>query len=224
MFADPENRTKVKICGITNLEDARFVSGALADYIGFIFFPDSPRYIEPAKAGAIVNWLEGPKKVGVFVNQSLDDVQSIATQTGLDMVQLHGLESAEYCELIEKPVIKAFHIGGDTTPETLRERIEPYFAAVDYLLFDTKLPGQWGGTGKPFDWEVLDEIGEIKPWFLSGGLNSENVRDAIRQTSPYAVDLSSGLEESPGLKDYEKIEAFFDEMREIWDAQEIDKL
>jgi len=222
MFADPDNRTKVKICGITNLEDARFVSGAMADYIGFIFFPDSQRYIEPAKAGAIVNWLEGPKKVGVFVNQSLDDVQTIATQTGLDLVQLHGLESVEYCELIDKPVIKAFHIGEDTTPQKLRDRIGPYLDAVDYLLFDTKLPGKWGGTGKPFDWEVLDEIGDIKPWFLSGGLNGENIHDAIRQTSPYAVDLSSGLEESPGIKDYSKVETFFDEMHDIWEAQDMD--
>ncbi|CAN5278689.1 phosphoribosylanthranilate isomerase [soil metagenome] len=224
MFADPENRTNVKICGITNLEDARFVSGALADYIGFIFYPGSSRYIEPAKAGAIINWLEGPQKVGVFVNQPLDDVQSIATQTGLDLVQLHGEESVEYCELIEQPIIKAFHISENTSVEHLRNRIDPYLDAVEYLLFDTKLPGKWGGTGKTFDWELLTEIREIKPFFLSGGLNSENIRNAIKKTQPFAVDLSSGVEESPGLKDFTKIETFFEQMRDIWDAQEMGEL
>lgn len=224
MFADPDNRTLVKICGITNLEDARFVSGALADYIGFIFYPGSPRYVEPAKAGAIINWLEGPEKVGVFVNQPLDDVQEIATQTGLDFVQLHGEESPEYCELLEKPVIKVFHIREDSTSEELKSAIQPYLEVVDFLLFDTKLPGQWGGTGTSFNWNLLKDVGAGKPYFLSGGLKAENVRQAIRTAHPYAVDLSSGLEESPGLKDFSKIEEFFDEMRDIWEDQEVGEL
>lgn len=224
MFAEPENRTKVKICGITNLEDARFVSGALADFIGFIFYPDSARFVDPAKAGAIINWLEGPGKVGVFVNQPLDDVQRIATKTGIDYVQLHGEEPVEYCNLINKKVIKVIHIGPDTQEGELRARIEPYLDSVEYLLFDTKLPGKWGGTGTTFDWNLLDEIGQLKPFFLSGGLNTENIRDAIKTTHPYAVDLSSGVEESPGLKDFSMIEDFFDEMRDIWDEQEMGEL
>lgn len=224
MFAEPENRTKVKICGITNLEDARFVSGALADFIGFIFYPDSPRYVDPAKAGAIINWLEGPEKVGVFVNQPLDDVQRIATQTGLDFVQLHGDESVEYCNLMDKKVIKAFHIGPETRADTIKSDIEPYLDSVDYLLFDTKLPGQWGGTGVSFDWELLNEIGDMKPFFLSGGLKTDTIRDAIKTARPFAVDLSSGVEESPGLKDFSKIEEFFEEMRDIWELQEMGEL
>ena len=221
MFAEPENRTKVKICGLTTLEDARFVSGALADYLGFIFYPDSPRYIEPAKAGAIINWLEGPGKVGVFVNQPLDDVNSIARQTGRDYVQLHGNESPDYCSLVEKPIIKAFHIGKDTDPEELVSRIEPYLDQVDYLLFDTKSESEWGGTGQSFDWNILDEVSSDKPFFLSGGLHSQNVKNAIQTVQPYAVDLSSGLEDSPGLKDFDKIELFFDKMRDIWEEQEL---
>lgn len=224
MFADPDNRTLVKICGITNLEDARFVSGALADYVGFIFYPESPRYIEPAKAGAIINWIEGPQKVGVFVNQPLDDVQSIATQTGLDYMQLHGEESAEYCELIDKPVIKVFHVDSDTSPDDLKIAIKPYIEHVDFLLFDTKLPGKWGGTGTPFNWDLLREVSEIKPYFLSGGLHAGNIRSAIKATHPYAVDLSSGVEKSPGLKDFTKIEEFFETMRNVWDDQEIGEL
>lgn len=221
MFADPENRTKVKICGLTTLEDARFVSGALADYLGFIFYPDSPRYVEPAKAGAIINWLEGPQKVGVFVNQPLDDVNSIAKTTGIDLVQLHGNESPEYCELVEKPVIKVFHITDDKTASDLMDEIASYMNAVDYFLFDTKADGLWGGTGKTFDWNVLKDITDEKPYFLSGGLMSDNVNKAIEAVRPYAVDLSSGLEDSPGLKDFDKIEQFFDIMRDIWEEQEL---
>jgi phosphoribosylanthranilate isomerase len=220
MFAEPENRTKVKICGLTTLEDARFVSGALADYLGFIFYPDSPRYIEPAKAGAIINWLEGPGKVGVFVNQPLDDVNSIARQTGIDYIQLHGNESPDYCALVEKPIIKAFHVDSDTDPTKLESRIESYLDQVEYLLFDTKSDTDWGGTGQTFDWSILEEISNDKPFFLSGGLNAKNVQEAIQTVQPYAVDLSSGLEESPGLKDFDKIELFFDKMRDIWHEQE----
>ena len=220
MFAEPENRTKVKICGLTTLEDARFVSGALADFLGFIFYPESPRYVEPAKAGAIINWLEGPGKVGVFVNQPLDDVNSIAKQTGVDFVQLHGNESPDYCALVDKPIIKAFHVNEDTNAQQLQDEIEPYLSHVEYLLFDTKKAGKWGGTGETFDWDILAEISNEKPFFLSGGLNPENVGSAIDQVHPFAVDLSSGLEESPGLKDFDKIEQFFDRMRKIWHEQE----
>ncbi|MFU8813554.1 MAG: phosphoribosylanthranilate isomerase, partial [Balneolaceae bacterium] len=221
MFADPENRTKVKICGLTTLEDARFASGALADFLGFIFYPESPRYVDPAKAGAIINWLEGPQKVGVFVNQPLDDVNSIAKQTGVDLVQLHGNESPEYCELVEKPVIKVFHITEDQTAEDLHAEIERYSGIADYYLFDTKTDGRWGGTGKTFDWNILKEITDEKPFFLSGGLNPENIRQAIETVNPTAVDLSSGLEESPGRKDFDKIEQFFDVMRDLWEEQEL---
>lgn len=221
MFADEEARSKVKICGLTSLHDARFVSGALAHYMGFIFYEDSPRYIEPAKAGAIINWIEGPECVGVFVNQPLDDVNMIARQTGVDLIQLHGNESAEYCDLVEKPVIKAIHISNDSTTESLQEEVEPYLSHVDYLLFDTKIDGQWGGTGQPFDWTILEELSGSIPFFLSGGLNPENIREACRTVHPYAVDVSSGLEESPGTKSFDKVEAFMDEMRLIWEKQEM---
>jgi phosphoribosylanthranilate isomerase len=221
MFEEPENRTKLKVCGITTLEDARFISGALADYIGFIFFDESPRYIDPAKAGAIINWLEGPEKVGVFVNQPLDDVNDISKQTGIDLVQLHGNESPGYCSLVEKPVIKVFHVDGQTDPDTLRQEVSTYKDVADFYLFDTKSNDQWGGTGQTFDWAKLADCTGEKPFFLSGGISSENVTDAIKMVDPYAIDLSSSLEESPGLKDFDKVEALFDVLREIWDRQEM---
>ena len=221
MFTNPENRTKVKICGLTTLEDARFASGALADYLGFIFYKGSPRYVEPAKAGAIINWIEGPEKVGVFVNQPLDDVNTIAKQTGIDLIQLHGNESPEYCELVDKSVIKAFHVSMETTADELSSEIKKYQQVADYFLFDTKMDGAWGGTGKTFNWSILTNLPEDKPFFLSGGLNAENIQRAINTVNPAVVDLSSGLEESPGLKDFDKIERFFDEMRDIWEEQEL---
>jgi len=221
MFAEPENRTEVKICGITTLEDARFASGALADYLGFIFYSESPRYVDPAKAGAIINWIEGPRKVGVFVNQPLDDVNSIATQTGIDLVQLHGNESPEYCNLVDLPVIKAFHVSDGSSSDELKEKVEIYRECTEFFLFDTKTDSEWGGTGKTFNWKLIRDISGEHPFFLAGGLHAGNVEQAIKEVNPSVVDLSSGLEEAPGLKDFKKIEEFFDVMRDIWEDQEI---
>jgi phosphoribosylanthranilate isomerase len=206
--------TKIKICGLTNLEDARFASGLFVDYLGFIFYDKSPRFIDPAKAGAIINWLEGPEKIGVFVNQSLDEVNELAKQTGLDYVQLHGNETVEYCELIEKPIIKVIHITLDTTLEILQDKVNEFNEVVDYFLFDTKVGDQWGGTGITFDWNIIKNI-KSKPYFLSGGLNSKNVTHALELLDPFAVDISSGIEEEPGLKDLEKMKEFVHAVRPI---------
>jgi len=206
--------TKIKICGITNLEDGRFASGLFVDYLGFIFYNKSPRYIEPAKAGAIVNWLEGPEKIGVFVNQPLDEVNMIAKETGLDFVQLHGTETLEYCGLIDKPIIKVIHVSEDSTRESLKAEVDKYDSIAEFFLFDTKVEDQWGGTGRTFDWSILNDITE-KPFFLSGGLNSDNVAQAIEFVSPYAVDVSSSIEEEPGLKDLEKMEEFVNTVKPV---------
>ena len=207
--------TKVKICGITNLEDARYAAGAMADYLGFIFYDKSPRYVEAGEAGAMINWIEGPEKVGVFVNQSIDEVNSIARQCGLDLVQLHGSESPEYCQLIDKPVIKVIHISNDSTTEDIKLQMNAYADVADYYLFDTRLEGQWGGTGQAFDWEILKDLSGDIPFFLSGGLNEKNVAQAIEMTNPYAVDVSSGIEEEPGIKDFYKIDDFMDQVRSL---------
>ncbi|SMO34068.1 phosphoribosylanthranilate isomerase [Gracilimonas mengyeensis] len=206
---------KIKICGITNLEDARFAAGALVDYLGFIFYDKSPRYIEPGEAGAIINWIEGPEKVGVFVNQPLDDVNRIAKETGLDYVQLHGDESPEYCSLVEKSVIKVIHIEEESVEYLLKHQIEQYAEVADYLLFDTKINGLWGGTGKSFDWSMITDLDIEIPFFLSGGLSADNIKEAIETVQPFAIDVSSSLEKEPGLKDFGKIEDFMDEIRDL---------
>jgi len=219
MSADTNNSIAVKICGLTNLEDARFAAGAFADFLGFIFYDESPRYINPPKAGAIINWIEGPDTVGVFVNQPLDDVNMISRQTGVDFVQLHGTESPDYCQLVEKPVIKVFHIDSNTTSESLTEKIEPYLDHTEYLLFDTKINGLWGGTGEVFDWNILKNLSHGKPFLLSGGIHTGNVREACRKVRPFGVDLSSSVEQAPGIKDYDKVELFFYEIEKIRELQ-----
>ena len=224
MFAQEDERTQVKICGITNLPDARFVAGAQADFVGFIFHEDSPRYIKPAEAGAIINWLEGPRPVGVFVNKTTDEVNAIATQTGIELVQLHGNESPEYCQLIEKPIIKAISVGPEATPEELFNRVESYAPFVEYVLFDTGHKTLWGGTGEVFDWEVLKDLTNDLPFFLAGGISVDNVRAACRAVHPFAVDISSGVESEPGTKDFGKLSDLFEEMREIWKLQEMGEL
>lgn len=206
-------QTKVKICGITNLEDARFASGAMVDYLGFIFTEKSKRFIDPEKAGAIINWVEGPEKVGVFMDQPLDDVNLLAKFSGIDYVQLHGQESLEYCQLIEKPIIKVIHVGETSTKKELEAQVAQYAEVAEFLLFDTKFNGEFGGTGKTFDWSLLSDIAGEKPFFLAGGLNPENVSEAIDLVQPYAVDVNSGVEEEPGLKDFEKIERLMETLK-----------
>ncbi len=215
MFVENEQeRVRVKICGLTTLNDARFVAGEGADYMGFIFYEDSARYIKPAEAGAIINWVEGPECVGVFVNHPLDEVNRIAKQTGIDLIQLHGNESPEYCDLLDLPVIKTFHIDGDTDPADLKEEIEIYRDHIGYVLFDTKVENAWGGTGRTFDWEVVRELSDEWDCFLSGGINTDNVQQACERVQPFAVDLASGVEMKAGVKDYEEVEKFFNEIRQ----------
>lgn len=209
------NQAKIKICGITDLADARFVAGAQADYMGFIFYQKSPRYIEPGQAGAMINWIEGPGHVGVFVNQPLDDVNRVARQVGVDIVQLHGDESPEYCSLVEKPIIKAVHVHDESTAQSLQKEIKSYRPLVDYILFDTASEQQRGGTGQVFDWNVLDELELEVPFFLSGGLNAENIQAALQAVQPYGADVCSGLEHKPGRKDFDEVERFMSQFRTI---------
>lgn len=204
---------KIKICGITNLADARFIAGAQADYLGFIFYEGSSRYIDPAKAGAIINWIDGPQKVGVFVNQPLDDVNMVARQTGVDLVQLHGNESPEYCALVEKPIIKVIHVTQEATSESLHREVKRFVPLVDYFIFDTKVNDKWGGSGQSFEWKLLQEMDSNIPFFLSGGINIKNVDQATQIVQPYGVDVCSGLEEEAGRKDFDKVEAFMNKIK-----------
>lgn len=197
--------TKVKICGITNLEDALLSAKFGADALGFNFYEKSPRYILPEKAREIIEQLpERVLKVGVFVNESLEKIIEIAQITKLDALQLHGEETPEFArELKQKTnleIIKAFRV----SPKFKHEDVLQY--EVDAILLDAYNPQEHGGTGETFDWEIAKKVQEIFPkMYLAGGLSADNVGSAIRQKKPYAVDACSKLETEKGKKDKIKI-------------------
>lgn len=201
--------TLVKICGITNLVDARAAVEAGADLLGFNFYRPSPRYIAPPDARKIIGQLpETVVKVGVFVNEGLHSVERIAAEAGLSAVQLHGDESPEYCrELAETYVIKAFGAGDNLN-------LEAY--DVDAIMLDTKDDLLHGGTGRTFDWSIAQRTNKAVPkLFLAGGLSPENVAEAITTVHPYAVDACSSLEERLGKKNHERVHAFVKAVRSV---------
>jgi phosphoribosylanthranilate isomerase len=209
------NHTRVKICGITSLEDARFCAGAGADYLGFIQHADSPRYIAPAQAGQIIEWVHGSVPVGVFVNADAETINSVCDEAGFEMAQLHGHEPPEVVDAVEVPVIKAFSVQHDASSEQLRALMDDYRGLAEYFLLDTHHTSLWGGTGESFNWRVARELAAEFPLFLAGGISAENVREAIETMRPHAVDLSSSVESSPGVKDFDRITRFFDAFREV---------
>lgn len=206
---------KLKICGITELEDARYCAGAGADYLGFVQYSESPRYIAPEQVAEVAEWVHGPQAVGVFVNEAADAVNRTAERAGFDLVQLHGTEPPAVCALVERPVIKAIHVRHDASSDQLRPFMEPYADVVDYFLLDTHDSSVWGGTGESFNWRLVRDLSDAYPLFLAGGINAANVERAVSTMRPYAVDLSSSLESSPGVKDFDKMADFFDAFRAL---------
>jgi phosphoribosylanthranilate isomerase len=202
---------RIKICGITNKEDALAAAHLGADALGFVFAP-SPRKISAESAREIIKVLPPfVKTVGVFVDEDPERVSSVAARCGLDILQLHGSESVDYCSSFDRRVIKAVRLQSRDELKNLSK----YANVVDALLLDTYVPNKLGGTGIPFDWKLAVEAGRYGRIILAGGLNPENVAAAISMVKPYAVDASSGLEKSPGVKDHEKMTQF---MREAMQA------
>ena len=203
-------RTRIKICGITRLEDARYCAAAGVDYLGFILAAGSPRAVDPHLAREIVNWVYGPLTVGVFRDQDVEFINRVARDVGFDLVQLHGSETPEQCRAVEPPVIKAIAINPSTSAADLEREVQRYRSSAKHLLFDTSIGGTTGGTGKPFDWQVAAAQVDPATSFVAGGIGPENVREVIAQLEPFAVDVSSGVEESPGVKSFERINALLD--------------
>ena len=191
--------TEIKICGITRLKDALCAAACGADAVGFIFHPASPRYTTPEKARAIITDL--PKRiatVGVFVNETTDIVEQTAEACGLDLIQLHGDESPAYCRHFPpERVIKAV---SPETPEALRA-LEAY--QVRALLIDARDRNHYGGTGMQSDWTLAVKIRERRPLILAGGLYPGNIGEALAFVVPQAVDINSGCELAPGIKDHD---------------------
>jgi phosphoribosylanthranilate isomerase len=200
-------KTHVKICGITCADDALYAEQLGASAIGYIFYPKSPRYITPESAGAVTSKL-GPfvAKVGVFVDEDPQVVMNAVHEAKLTAVQLHGSEDNEYIDQLHGiSVIKAFRVD----PAFECSRLDGIKA--DAFLFDAYgTDGSYGGTGETFDWSKIEECGAYGRMILAGGLNAENICDAVKTVSPWAVDVSSGVESSPGIKDHTKLKDFFD--------------
>ncbi len=198
---------KVKICGITNIDDAKKAVKLGAWAVGFIFVPDTPRYITPEKAKNIIQALpDNVLKFGVFMDCSIIDVVNTAEYADLSTIQLHGKESVEYCKQIKEnnkfSLVKVFRVKDNQN----LEGISLYKGIVDFILLDSYTKGQAGGTGKTFNWKIALEAKTLGvPIILAGGLNPNNICNAYNQVKPYAFDVSSGVEKSKGIKDHDKL-------------------
>lgn len=203
-------RTRIKICGITRAEDGEAAVRFGADAIGFLYWERSPRYITPARAKPIV-CAAGPfvTTVGVFVNPSRDEVERAIRESGISMLQFHGEEAPDFCAGFGMPYLKAFKVGQQAN---LLKSAGAHCAAAGWL-FDAFDEVQVGGTGQPFDWNLIPRHLD-RPLVLSGGLKADNIGAAIRRLRPFAVDVSSGVESiSKGIKDPAKIAAFVQGVR-----------
>lgn len=195
---------QVKICGITRVEDAVVAVEGGADAIGLIFYPGSKRFIAPKVAASIIsNVSPYTSVVGLFVNADAQQVQEVLSCCPLSQLQFHGDESADFCSSFGRPYVKSVTVSNEAVMSTV---IDAHINARAYL-FDTQVPGEHGGTGKTFDWRLMPQK-NIGHRVLAGGLDAENVAEAIRIAAPDAVDVSSGVEVRPGIKDPDKIYRF----------------
>jgi phosphoribosylanthranilate isomerase len=195
--------TKVKICGITSVDDAQVAVDAGADLIGLIFYPPSPRYVTPQQAQAIVARVPAHiETVAVFVNESAARVTSIAQESGVQIVQLHGNESPDVCQQSARRVIKTFRFTAQVRPEMMAQY------AVEAFLIEGFHADYYGGGGAQADWPRVAQLHPYGRIILAGGLTPANVQEAIRLVQPYAVDVCSGVEAAPGKKDWDKVRTF----------------
>ncbi|HVY56002.1 MAG TPA: phosphoribosylanthranilate isomerase [Thermodesulfobacteriota bacterium] len=201
--------TRIKICGITNIEDAMLAADLGADALGFIFYKGSKRYIDPGDAARIVSSLPPfVSAVGVFVNQGVEEIKEYAGVSGIDTVQLHGDETPEFCRGLRCRLIKAVRVKDAVNIA----EVELY--PVQAILFDKHSDELYGGTGSSFDWDLLKGLEISKKIILSGGLTPENVSLAVRSVKPYGVDVSSGVEDAPGKKNRRKMEKFIEAVKD----------
>jgi len=203
--------TKIKICGITNLEDAQNAADLGADFLGFNFYSKSPRFIDYNKVNEIVRKLNGKVRiVGVFVNENIDNVKKISEYCNLDLIQLSGDENNDEIiqlrEKTNKKIIKTFRIKNKINANSINS------FDSNYILMDTFKNGLYGGTGESFDLNMINGV-DNKKLFLAGGLNNKNVNKAIEKLKPFAVDVCSSIESKPGKKDYDKMKLFVEAVR-----------
>jgi len=202
--------TKIKICGLTRQEDALVCAEQGADFLGFIFVPSTPRFVEPERAAAIAAKVrekeKHPKIIGVFRDASNDYIREIHSLVGFDFAQLSGSETDDAIRDLGIAAVRTLRVS-DSLPDTQG------FPSAAWLLFDTYDERRGGGTGRRFDWSLLASYERSKPFFLSGGINPDNVVAAISLVRPDAIDLSSGVESEPGIKDHDKVIRLFERVR-----------
>ncbi len=199
-------RTRIKVCGMTKMKEAEGAVNAGVDALGFIFAESSPRYVNPEKVKEIVKKLPPfVDAVGVFVDEEAEVVNEIVQYCGLTVAQLHGSESPTYCDEIACRVVKAFRIKPGLAFSEKEPYYDPYYGVVNGFLLDTYHEKMAGGTGETFGWKLLETMRPPGPLILAGGLNPDNVGQAILETTPFAVDVNSGVEFEPGRKDVEQI-------------------
>lgn len=197
---------RVKVCGVTRLEDACLAAELGASAIGLVFWPGSPRCIDAHRAAAITALLPPSiTTVGVFVDQPIEEVRAVAAAANLGAIQLHGSEPIDYARGLLPPVIKAVPVDARFRAESLDA-----FPSDITVLLDAHDPVRRGGTGKTIDWSAAASAAARRPVFLSGGLTPRNIREAVARVRPYGVDLSSGVEASPGVKDHAKLRELFE--------------
>jgi len=202
--------TKVKICGIRSLKDALAAAEYGADALGFVFYGKSPRYIEAAEAAVIIRKLPPfVTPVALFVNAGEESVRAVLDETGIGVVQFHGDETPEYVSSFSQRTIKAMRIRNEQSISDMHS----YDANA--ILADAYCPDAYGGTGKTFNWDLLSGIQSSERIILAGGLGPENVAEAITRVRPYAVDVSSGVEVSPGVKDHGRLRRFITEAKAV---------
>ncbi len=203
--------TKIKICGITNKEDALWAVNLGVDFLGFNFYKGSPRKVSADTVNKIIESLPPfVMKVGVFVDENIKHVKHVAEKCHLDLIQLHGGESPQYCSELDLRVIKAFKIKDEESLKPISS-----YASVDYYLLDTYVCGVEGGTGEVFNWDLACLVKDMgKPIFLAGGINPDNVAQAVESVAPFCIDVASGVEKSPRHKDFAKMKEFVQNIRE----------
>ncbi len=209
---------KIKICGITNAGDARAASELGVDFLGFNFYPQSPRFITPGKAKEIIVTLSPEVlRVGVFVNEEISTLKRTFKDCSLNLLQLHGDESVVFCEELKDKVpdckiIKVFRIDNEQDMSSIPE----FSRIADYYLLDTYSVDKFGGTGRTFSWNLARQIKKMgKPIFLSGGLSPGNVEEAIKAVEPFCVDVASGVESYSGKKNLEKMKLFVEKVKNV---------
>ena len=202
--------TKIKICGITNYDDAQSAVDLGADFLGFNFYSKSPRYIDYKNAEKIIKKLRNIQTVGVFVNGGAEKIKKISYSCNLDLIQLSGDEDRDFVDELKnlsgKKIIKSFRIRNKIDADLINS------FNSDYIMLDSFKDGLYGGTGRSFDLNDVNGI-DNKKLFLAGGLNNKNVKFAIQKVNPYAVDACSSIEKSPGKKDFNKMKQFIEAVR-----------